>query len=160
MSLSHFQRCLICVWSIGCHFMLWTLLSLWQFIVFWWAIKGSFWWMITRGISLCCGMWRPRACEMWGAVWMGDVIDVLLWHWGLKHRLWSLWVIAKQTQIKDSSVLQFSARKVELPFVLFFLFSNIFQDAAWYLWRKKYPLISALCNDLEPNELEKVFLQR
>lgn len=120
VALAHFQRCLICVWSIHCHFMLRALLSLWQFIVFWWAIKGSFWWMITWGISLCCGMWRLSACEMWGedAVWMGDVIDVLHRCWGLKHQLWSLWVIANQTQIKDSSLFSvfffFSEKKLNL----------------------------------------------
>lgn len=78
--------------------------------------------MVTRGISLCCGMWRLSACEMWGedAVWMGDVTDVSRWHRGPKRELWSRRMIAKQTQIKDSGVLQFPVRKFDC-------FMNIFQ---------------------------------
>lgn len=90
--------------------------------------------MITRGVSLCCGMWRPSACEMWGedVVWMGDVIDVMRWHRGPKRRLWSPGTTAKQTQTKDSSVLEFPERKFNWLFYLFYNFFSVLGNTIYF----------------------------
>lgn len=73
--------------------MLWTLLSLRQFIVFWWAIKASFWWMITQGNSLCCGMWRASAARREWKMSSTSRADAETWSAGFDLRL-----TAKQTQ--------------------------------------------------------------
>ena len=62
-------------------------------------------------------------------------------------------MIAKQTQIKDSSALQFPVRKLQVNCFfreVFLLIGDAFLEV-------EIPADQAPCNDLEADKLEKVF---